>query len=152
MELHSFYGLKQKRARTALKTLRASDWVRLVVRGSEPLTCARFGLSKMRSEGRSVEVRVLAGDCRELLPTIEANSVQSCVTSPPYWGLRDYAHPSQIGAEPSPDQYVRSLLGVFREVRRVLKPSGTLWLNVGDGYARNGGTSNCGADVPGAIP
>ena len=69
------------------------------------------------------------------------------MTSPPYWGLRDYEHASQIGAEPSPDRYVANLVGIFRQVRRVLKPTGTLWLNVGDGYARNGGTGNCGPNA-----
>ncbi len=89
-------------------------------------------------------LEILTGDSRELLHSLPDESVQCCVTSPPYWGLRDYAHPLQIGTEPSPDQYVSNLVTIFAEVRRVLKPSGTLWLNVGDGYARNGGTGNCG--------
>ena len=89
----------------------------------------------------------LVGDCRHILPTMEAESVQCCVTSPPYWGLRDYDHPDQIGSEPSPDLYVNDLVAVFREVRRVLRKDGTLWLNVGDGYARNGGTGNCGPNA-----
>ena len=76
-----------------------------------------------------------------------AESVQCCVTSPPYWGLRDYDHDSQIGAEPSPVQYVENLVEIFREVRRVLRKDGTLWLNVGDGYARNGGTGSCGPNA-----
>lgn len=95
----------------------------------------------------SVTTRVLTGDNRELLPTIEAESVQCCVTSPPYWGLRDYSHDLQIGSEPSPEDYVANLVEVFREVRRVLRKDGTLWLNVGDGYARNGGTGNCGPNA-----
>ena len=94
-----------------------------------------------------VELRVLNGDCGKLLPTLDANSIQCCVTSPPYWGLRDYDHPDQIGAEPSPELYVRNLVAAFREVRRVLKADGTLWLNVGDGYARNGGTGKCGPNA-----
>jgi DNA modification methylase len=61
--------------------------------------------------------------------------------------LRDYAHRAQIGAETSPDKYVSNLVMVFREVRRVLREDGTLWLNVGDGYARNGGTGNCGPNA-----
>lgn len=93
------------------------------------------------------EVHILTGDNRELLPTLSANSLQCCVTSPPYWGLRDYEHPSQIGSEASPDEYVENLVAVFREVRRVLRKDGTLWLNVGDGYARNGGTGNCGPNA-----
>lgn len=93
------------------------------------------------------EVRVLTGDNRALLSELPSASVQCCVTSPPYWGLRDYDHPAQIGAEESPEQYVESLVDVFRGVRRVLCGDGTLWLNVGDGYARNGGTGNCGPNA-----
>lgn len=93
------------------------------------------------------DVLILTGDSRELLPTLPAKSVQCCVTSPPYWGLRDYDHPAQIGAEPSPDQYVANLVAVFRGICHVLKDSGTVWLNVGDGYARNGGTGNCGPNA-----
>ncbi len=93
------------------------------------------------------DIHILTGDNRELLPTLSANSLQCCVTSPPYWGLRDYEHPSQIGSEASPDEYVNNLVAVFREVRRVLRKNGTLWLNVGDGYARNGGTGNCGPNA-----
>ena len=95
----------------------------------------------------SAERLTLIGDSRQVLPTLAAESIQCCVTSPPYWGLRDYDHPAQIGAEPSPDLYVANLVEVFREVRRVLSHDGTLWLNVGDGYARNGGTGNCGPNA-----
>lgn len=91
--------------------------------------------------------RVIRGDCRDVLPTLEAESIQCCVTSPPYWGLRDYDHPGQIGAESSPDEYVDNLLSVFKEVRRVLRKDGTVWLNVGDGYARNGGTGGHGPNA-----
>lgn len=97
--------------------------------------------------GPETELRILQGDCLQLLPTLESSSIQCCVTSPPYWGLRDYDHPNQIGSEQSPDIYVAKLVSVFREVRRVLKPDGTLWLNVGDGYARNGGTGKCGPNA-----
>lgn len=90
---------------------------------------------------------MLVGDSRKVLPTIPAESIQCCVTSPPYWGLRDYDHDAQIGAEASPEQYVSSLVDVFREVRRTLRKDGTLWLNIGDGYARNGGTGNCGPNA-----
>ncbi|MGB7567048.1 MAG: DNA methyltransferase, partial [Chitinivibrionales bacterium] len=93
------------------------------------------------------KLQILTGDCRKLLPNLPAESVQCCVTSPPYWGLRDYDHDSQIGAEPSPVQYVENLVEIFCEVRRVLRKDGTLWLNVGDGYARNGGTGNCGPNA-----
>jgi site-specific DNA-methyltransferase (cytosine-N4-specific) len=93
------------------------------------------------------DLQILTGDSLTVLPTLEAESVQCCVTSPPYWGLRDYAHPTQIGAEPSPEAYVENLVAIFREVRRVLRKDGTVWLNVGDGYARNGGTGNCGPNA-----
>lgn len=93
------------------------------------------------------KVRVLTGDSRVLLATLDEQSIQCCVTSPPYWGLRDYDHPAQIGAEASPEDYVEHLVAVFREVRRLLRDDGTLWLNVGDGYARNGGTGNCGPNA-----
>ncbi len=93
------------------------------------------------------DVTIYVGDCREILPTLPAESVQTCVTSPPYWGLRDYDHPGQIGAESNPEDYVQNLVSVFRHVRRVLRDDGTLWLNVGDAYARNGGTGRCGPNA-----
>ena len=93
------------------------------------------------------DVQVLLGDNRDILPQLEARSIQCCVTSPPYWGLRDYDHSAQIGAESSPEEYVENLVGIFREVRKVLTDDGTFWLNVGDGYARNGGTGNCGPNA-----
>lgn len=92
-------------------------------------------------------LKILTGDSLTVLPTLTAESIQCCVTSPPYWGLRDYDHPAQIGAEPSPELYVENLVAIFREVRRVLRKEGTVWLNVGDGYARNGGTGNCGPNA-----
>jgi len=70
---------------------------------------------------------------------LEDNSMDCCVTSPPYWGLRDYNSPGQIGLEKSPEEYVQKMVAVFNEVYRVLKPTGTLWLNLGDSYAGNGG-------------
>lgn len=65
-------------------------------------------------------------------------SVQCVVTSPPYWGLRDYGVEGQLGLEPTPDAYVANLVAVFREVRRVLRQDGTVWLNLGDSYAGSG--------------
>lgn len=65
--------------------------------------------------------------------------VDCCVTSPPYFGLRDYGMDGQLGLEPTPDGYVDRMVDVFREVRRLLKPTGTLWLNIGDSYAANRG-------------
>ena len=82
-----------------------------------------------------------------MLPQLASQSAQSCVTSPPYWGLRDYHHSSQIGIESSPEEYVQNLVNTFREVRRVLRDDGTLWLNIGDGYARNGGIGSHGPNA-----
>ena len=77
---------------------------------------------------------IYVGDCLDSLKSMPENSVQTCVTSPPYWGLRDYGHDGQIGQEPTPEAYVQTMVDVFREVRRVLHDSGTVWLNIGDSY------------------
>jgi DNA modification methylase len=82
---------------------------------------------------------ILQGDASVMLATLEPESVQTCVTSPPYYGIRDYGVDGQIGHEESPEEYVAALVEVFRQVRRVLKPDGTLWLNLGDTYAGGGG-------------
>ena len=79
--------------------------------------------------------RVLTGDCRETLKTLGDGTVQCVVTSPPYWGLRDYGVGGQIGLEGTPDEYVAKMVEVFREVRRVLRDDGVCWLNLGDSYA-----------------
>ena len=89
-----------------------------------------------------MSVRILVGDVRQTLPTLPDASVQCCVTSPPYFGLRDYGHAGQIGLEPTPDEYVAQMVAVFREVRRVLRDDGTLWLNIGDTYAGGGRCGN----------
>ena len=81
---------------------------------------------------------VLQGDALERLRELPAESVHVCVTSPPYYGLRDYGVDGQIGMEETPEQYVDRLVTVFREVRRVLRADGTLWLNIGDSYAGSG--------------
>ena len=82
--------------------------------------------------------RILVGDVRTRLAEIPDGSVRTCITSPPYFGLRDYGHDGQIGLEQTPDDYVNELVEVFREVRRVLSDDGTLWLNLGDSYAGSG--------------
>lgn len=92
---------------------------------------------------------ILEGDALSQLRELEAESVQACVTSPPYWGLRDYGHVRQIGLEATPDLYVAHLVEVFAEVKRVLRSDATLWLNLGDTFfgdaptrtdsSRNGG-------------
>ncbi|HRO42001.1 MAG TPA: site-specific DNA-methyltransferase [Flavipsychrobacter sp.] len=93
------------------------------------------------------DLEVLVGDSLVLLPTIAFGTVQCCVTSPPYWGLRDYDSEAQIGSEKSPVEYVQNLVSIFREVKRTLKDNGTLWLNIGDGYARNGGVGKHGPNA-----
>jgi len=82
---------------------------------------------------------VLIGDNRETLRTLHDESVQCVVTSPPYYGLRDYGNDAQIGLEQTPDEYVAALVDVFREVRRVLRDDGVLWLNLGDSYVSSNG-------------
>jgi len=92
-------------------------------------------------------VQVLVGDCLASLRTLPDGAAQCCVTSPPYYGLRDYGHAGQIGLEPTPDEYIARMVEVFREVRRVLRDDGTLWLNVGDSYAgpkASGGAEKAG--------
>lgn len=84
-------------------------------------------------------VRILNGDALEMLKTLPDNSVDCVVTSPPYWGLRDYGHAGQIGLEPTFPEFLQKLTEVFAEARRVLKPSGTCWVNMGDCYTGNGG-------------
>jgi DNA modification methylase len=86
-----------------------------------------------------VSARIIVADVLDGLATLEPESVQCVVTSPPYWGLRDYGVPGQLGLEATPREYLRAMRRVFRAVRRVLKPDGTLWLNMGDCY--NSGTS-----------
>jgi DNA modification methylase len=81
----------------------------------------------------TVDIRI--GDCRQLLAAMPDESVHCVVTSPPYFGLRDYGVAGQIGLEPTPDAFVAEMVAVFRDVRRVLRDDGTLWLNLGDSYA-----------------
>jgi DNA modification methylase len=85
-----------------------------------------------------MQYKILQGDCLEQLKTLPDGSVNCCVTSPPYYGLRDYGHDGQIGLEETPEQYVAKLVEVFREVRRVLRDDGTCWVNLGDSYANKG--------------
>ena len=82
--------------------------------------------------------RIIPGDCIESMRTLPDASVHCCVTSPPYWGLRDYGHDVQIGLESTPEAYVARMVEVFREVRRVLRDDGTCWVNLGDSYFGTG--------------
>lgn len=83
-------------------------------------------------------IEIIQGDCLEVIKTLPDESIDCCITSPPYWGLRDYGHDHQLGLEKTPEEYVANMVKVFSEVRRVLKPEGTLWLNLGDSYYGGG--------------
>lgn len=99
-----------------------------------------------RGGGVVSAVRILSGDSRQVLASLPAESVNCCVTSPPYFGLRSYLRagdplkPLELGLEASPDEFIANMVSVFREVRRVLRDDGTLWVNIGDSYAG----SRCG--------
>src|SRR5215813_14456594 len=77
---------------------------------------------------------IITGDALRKLPEMVPKSIQCCITSPPYYGLRDYDHEDQIGNEPTPGEYVKKLVELGREIRRVLRNDGTFWLNLGDSY------------------
>jgi DNA modification methylase len=94
-----------------------------------------------------MSVRILQGDCRDVLARLPDASVNCCVTSPPYFGLRDYGVEGQMGLEPTPDEFVAGMVAVFREVRRVLRDDGTLWLNIGDSYAGSWGAQSRGNET-----
>lgn len=105
-------------------------------------------------------VTIWTGDCLASLRQMPDAGVQTCVTSPPYFGLRDYGVDGQIGLEPTPDAYVAKMVEVFAEVRRVLRDDGTLWLNLGDSYCstdkwgggQNGNTGKHTVDAAGGVP
>jgi DNA modification methylase len=97
-------------------------------------------------------VRIMVGDVRERLAELPDASVQCVVTSPPYYGLRDYGVPGQIGLEPTLAGYIDTMVQVFREVRRVLRADGTLWLNVGDSYASSWPCSRRSTIGAGSLP
>jgi len=81
---------------------------------------------------------IFHGDCLDVLPTLEKESVNCVVTSPPYYGLRDYGEQGQLGQEDHPTEYIEKMVEVFRLVREVLRPDGTVWLNLGDSYSASG--------------
>ena len=97
---------------------------------------------------------VVQGDCLDVMTGMADNSVDCCVTSPPYWGLRDYGDSRQIGLEQSPGEFVARLVGVFQEVKRVLRDSGTLWVVMGDSYSINSpaGQGDSGQMRGGSVP
>ena len=95
---------------------------------------------------------IYPGDCLASLRRLPDGVARCCVTSPPYWGLRDYGVAGQLGLEPTPDAYVAGMVEVFREVRRVLADDGTLWLNLGDSYAADrGGTTPPAETLAGGV-
>lgn len=95
--------------------------------------------------------RLILGDCLEVLKQMGEKSIHCCVTSPPYWGLRDYGVAGQLGLEKTPEEYVATMVSVFREVKRVLRDDGTLWLNLGDSYATAGGKQSAHRDTNGGF-
>ena len=95
-------------------------------------------------------IRILQGDCIESLKTLEDGSINTCVTSPPYWGLRNYNDESkQLGMEDTPEEFVENLVNVFKEVKRVLRDDGTAWLNLGDSYSSGGRTTTTNQSLRG---
>jgi site-specific DNA-methyltransferase (cytosine-N4-specific) len=110
------------------------DHVRLLRAGEPRIRAALADISK------ASDSLIVVGDSREVLRHVPDNTVPCCVTSPPYWSLRDYDIPGQIGLEAELADYFASLVAVFEEVRRVLTPDGTLWLNIGDSYTSGGRT------------
>jgi hypothetical protein len=94
-----------------------------------------MGAAEMSAYYADDHLTVYQGDCRAVLAELPAESVHCVVTSPPYWGLRDYGDPGQLGLEPTPEEYVANMVAVFRPVSRVLRADGTVWLNLGDSYA-----------------
>jgi len=82
-----------------------------------------------------MSIKIYQGNCLDTLKKIEDESINTCITSPPYWGLRDYGESKQLGLEETPEEFVNNLVEVFREVKRVLRDDGTVWLNLGDSYA-----------------
>jgi len=79
-------------------------------------------------------IKILHGSCLDKLKDLEDQSINTCITSPPYWGLRDYGEGKQLGLEETPEEFVNNLVEVFKEVKRVLRDDGTVWLNLGDSY------------------
>ena len=81
---------------------------------------------------------ILQGDCLEAMKILDSESIQCCVTSPPYFGLRDYEVDGQIGLEESPELYVKKMVQIFHELKRIMRSDGILWLNLGDSYSGSG--------------
>ena len=102
--------------------------------------------SQRKKQEKGVGIKILHGSCLDRLKDLEDQSINTCITSPPYWGLRDYGRKdNQLGLEETPEEFVENLVKVFREVKRVLRDDGTVWLNLGDSYANQ--RSGEGADT-----
>ena len=86
-------------------------------------------------------IKILQGNCLDVLKDLPEQSVNTCITSPPYWGLRNYQEEEQLGLEDTPEEFVESLVKVFKEINRVLRDDGTVWLNLGDSYSSGGRTT-----------
>lgn len=95
---------------------------------------------KMKTTAISNDIEIIVGDARNELVRIPDQTFQCCITSPPYWGLRDYDFEGQIGAEPKVEKYIEHLVAVFKQVKRTLHDDGVLWLNIGDSYTSGGRT------------
>ena len=93
---------------------------------------------RFRAPSADDPILLIAGDTREMIKIIPDNTFQCAITSPPYWGVRDYGVKNQIGAEPDIEDYISDLVSVFSELRRTLKPDGTFWLNIGNTYTSGG--------------
>ena len=87
-------------------------------------------------------IKILQGNCLDKLKELPDQSINTCITSPPYWGLRDYGEYKQLGMEDTPEEFVENLVQVFREVKRVLRDDGKVWLNLGDSYCGTGNKGN----------
>ena len=97
-----------------------------------------------------IKIQILQGDCIESLKKLEDQSINTCITSPPYWGLRNYNdEEKQLGMEDTPEEFVENLVKVFREVKRVLRDDGTVWLNLGDSYSSGGRTTTTNQSLRG---
>jgi len=93
---------------------------------------------------KEIENKILNGDALTKLKELPEKSINMCMTSPPYWGLRDYGHPKQIGMENTFDEYINKLCDIFDEVKRVLRDDGTCWVNIGDTYSSQSSYSEKG--------
>ena len=94
-------------------------------------------------------IKILQGNCLDKLKELPDQSINTCITSPPYWGLRDYGEDKQLGMEDTPEEFVNNLVEVFREVKRVLRDDGTVWLNLGDSYSSGGRTTTTNQSLRG---